>query len=126
MLQRILRRIYETHRAFYRLDQRVLYNLLYMKGHTHEELQVGVLYEGFTIRYILDLHRFGPIDFTNLGDLEFDKLEQDMYYLTIEHADEFEWILAYYDAQLDYEDIQLVSYEDMMRKSENEYERSLL
>ena len=82
-----------------------------LERYRKDELEIGVIFEEITIRWDSELHRFVPIDFTNLPENKFQKFEEDMYYLVIEDASLGDYLLTYYDAQLD-EEIQTIPYQE--------------
>jgi len=75
-----------------------------LERYTKAELLLGVVFEDFTIQWREDLHRFTPIDFTDLPEGKFEKFEEDIYYLIIEGGNLDDCLLSYYDVQLEDDD----------------------
>lgn len=111
MLKKILQRLYFIERRILQIDQKVLLAFM-LERYRKDELEIGVIFEEMTIQWREELHRFAPINFTlELEDLQFQKFEEDMYYLVIEDASLGDYLLTYYDAQLD-EEIQTIPYQE--------------
>ena len=122
MLKKTLQRLYKIEERLYQIDPKILYNFLNEKYTKREMELVGVIFEEITIRWINEYHRFGPINFLNISDRDFDLLEEEIYYLVIEGWDLDKGILAFYETQFG-DEIKEVSLEDINK--DRSYHRQL-